>query len=191
MATRSVIAVSNSAWLRGRGLGQAIDSHDVVIRFNGAKTAGAEHDLGSRTTILATSPPIFETELTPTKWLLYVPRHLPLPSQPGPWETIPVAVQTTLTREMRLRPSRNFDPGEFPTTGLAAVFFLLQEFDVITLAGWHRGDFANPDSLKGWWDYYHPQGMEFSSKKATYHNRQAEADFVAKLVEDGRLKHLA
>ena len=177
-----VVAVSNSAWLRGRGLGKAIDSHDVVIRFNGARTSRVEHDLGSRTTILATSPPIFESELTPARWLLYVPNHLVAPPEAARLERIPGDVEKELAKLMELRPN------QFPTTGLAAVWFLLREYRQITLAGWHKGDFANPSSLKTWWDYYHPWDIK---KQTTHHDRHAEGEFVSSLIEQGRLSHLA
>jgi len=47
----SCAVVSSSGELRGSNLGQAIDAHEVVIRFNDAQTAGYEADVGSKSSI--------------------------------------------------------------------------------------------------------------------------------------------
>ncbi|CAL4178203.1 unnamed protein product, partial [Meganyctiphanes norvegica] len=43
--------VSSAASLKGSGLGDFIDSHDAIVRFNHAPTKGFEEDVGSRTTL--------------------------------------------------------------------------------------------------------------------------------------------
>ena len=43
---RSVAIVGSSGNLLHRGFGAEIDRHDVVVRINGATTAGYEHDVG-------------------------------------------------------------------------------------------------------------------------------------------------
>ncbi|KAF6203875.1 hypothetical protein GE061_002210 [Apolygus lucorum] len=43
--------VSNAGALNGSNLGQIIDSHDLVLRFNHAPTTGYEKDVGTKTTI--------------------------------------------------------------------------------------------------------------------------------------------
>jgi hypothetical protein len=43
--------VGSSGNLVGKHMGQTIDSHDIVIRMNGAPTAGFEADVGGRTTL--------------------------------------------------------------------------------------------------------------------------------------------
>ncbi|KAK7086365.1 Beta-galactoside alpha-2,6-sialyltransferase 2 [Halocaridina rubra] len=45
------VIVSSSGSLKGSKLGNFIDSHDAIIRFNHAPTEGFEEDVGSRTTL--------------------------------------------------------------------------------------------------------------------------------------------
>ncbi|XP_050302266.1 beta-galactoside alpha-2,6-sialyltransferase 2 [Anthonomus grandis grandis] len=50
-AFNSCAVVASSGALRGSNLGNFIDSHDVVLRFNDAPTKSFERDVGSKTTI--------------------------------------------------------------------------------------------------------------------------------------------
>lgn len=53
MQRRTCAVVGSSGLLRGSGLGEHVDNHDVVIRLNGApaRNSGFERDVGQRTTI--------------------------------------------------------------------------------------------------------------------------------------------
>lgn len=42
--------------LKGEKLGKWIDSHDIVVRFNGAPVKGHESDVGTKTSIVVTNP---------------------------------------------------------------------------------------------------------------------------------------
>lgn len=55
-AGQSVVFVGNSGSLRAQKLGNWIDSFDIIVRFNEARTQGFEQDLGSRTDILVSNP---------------------------------------------------------------------------------------------------------------------------------------
>lgn len=48
---KSCVIVSSAGSLVGSGLGEFIDEHDIVMRFNHAPTIGYEVDVGSKTTI--------------------------------------------------------------------------------------------------------------------------------------------
>ena len=52
---RTIAVVGSSGNLRYRGHGRLIDEHDVVIRVNGATTAGYEHDVGKASSLALSS----------------------------------------------------------------------------------------------------------------------------------------
>merc|ERR1712137_680042 len=53
-AGKSCAVVGSSPGLIGKGLGNDIDAHDLVIRFNTAVAEGLEKDKGSRTDVRLT-----------------------------------------------------------------------------------------------------------------------------------------
>lgn len=53
---KHIIFVGNAPSLLGEGLGQWIDSHDIVVRFNYCPTRNYSQDTGERTDILVTNP---------------------------------------------------------------------------------------------------------------------------------------
>lgn len=53
---RRMVLVGNAPSLRGQKLGDWIDSHDIVVRFNACPVKGYQDDVGSRTSILVTNP---------------------------------------------------------------------------------------------------------------------------------------
>ena len=53
---QSVIFVGNAPSLKGERLGEWVDSHDIVVRFNESPVAGYECDVGTRTDILVSNP---------------------------------------------------------------------------------------------------------------------------------------
>lgn len=53
---KSLIFVGNAPSLTGEGLGEWIDSHDIIVRFNECPIAGYEKDVGRRTSILVSNP---------------------------------------------------------------------------------------------------------------------------------------
>ena len=60
MRARSIALVGNGSSLRGAGFGEAIDGHDVVVRFNFPKLAGFAADVGCRTDLIAFSEALIE-----------------------------------------------------------------------------------------------------------------------------------
>ena len=72
--TSRIAVVGSSGNLLGSSLGPFIDSHDVIIRFNGAFTKGYERDVGTRTHIRIGWEKGFvdaRSHLSRGEWLLY------------------------------------------------------------------------------------------------------------------------
>lgn len=55
-AGQNVAVVGNAPTLEKSGLGEWIDSHDIVVRFNDCRVDGFEADVGARTEILVCNP---------------------------------------------------------------------------------------------------------------------------------------
>lgn len=55
-ARRRMVVVGNASTLKGSGLGEWIDGHNIVVRFNECAINGFESDVGQRTDILVTNP---------------------------------------------------------------------------------------------------------------------------------------
>lgn len=53
---QSAIFVGSAPSLKGEGLGEWIDGHDIVVRFNGSPVIGHEYDVGTKTTLVVTNP---------------------------------------------------------------------------------------------------------------------------------------
>ncbi|XP_023370631.1 beta-galactoside alpha-2,6-sialyltransferase 1 isoform X2 [Otolemur garnettii] len=63
--------VSSAGSLKSSQLGQEIDSHDAVLRFNGAPTANFQQDVGTKTTIRLMNSQLVSTEKRFLKDSLY------------------------------------------------------------------------------------------------------------------------
>lgn len=53
---QSLVVIGNAPSLKNEGLGEWIDSHDVVVRFNECALDGYAEDVGYRTSILVSNP---------------------------------------------------------------------------------------------------------------------------------------
>lgn len=153
-ACSEVCIVGNGASLLGRGLGQAIDEHECVVRFNEFKIVGFEQDVGRRTSVWfynrdSEHPSIVSrlTQFRPVRmfvheWNIADTAHLKLDAlikQAGTG-TQAARVQKTFLKEMSEFLGERYSMW---SSGAIAAWILLKEYPCVTLAGfdwWHKPD---------------------------------------------------
>ncbi len=155
------VCVSNSASLRGSGLGARIDSFDEVVRFNNFETQGFEADVGTRTTIWVHSPLVPRRHHVdpPCRELLALPTPIAATHPPDPTvELLPLAVEEELLSRF------SFKRGTWPTTGLLSLAYLLRSNETVYVCGWLPSRSAA--SFKK--HYYRDRTIEISLRQFAY-----------------------
>jgi hypothetical protein len=160
--------VGNAASLSSNPAGQAIDRHDVVVRFNAAPLPSVISH-GMRTTIIATSI-VIEPGLVEARGAEHVFFMTPRPKYLPRWLTMrpdfflyPVASHAALMREIGARPS----------TGMMMIDLL------------SRSPCADVD-LYGF-DFFGSASLSDSRpRKSVPHDFAAERGFVARLLQRDR-----
>lgn len=187
--TASVVLVGNGPALLAAEMGEAIDAHDVVVRFNDYRVAGYEDHVGTRTDLWSCISVGCENEAD-------CPRALII-HEGGDWPTgiteAEVLPRPFYDRARRLVQDRawirsgcRIDPGPLlPSSGLLATLWMLDHVGVerVTLAGF---DHFRRDRVP--WHHYWLQFGDW--KPPAEHDGDAEAAIFADLETAGRVSYL-
>ncbi|KAM4622597.1 LOW QUALITY PROTEIN: CMP-N-acetylneuraminate-beta-galactosamide-alpha-2,3-sialyltransferase 2-like [Discoglossus pictus] len=196
---RTCAVVGNSGNLKGSKFGMKIDSHGLILRMNGARTAGFEEDVGSRTTHHFMYPES-AINLPPGVHMVLIPFKL----QDLKWITSALTtgeVKFTYTRVKQFISVDKdkiliFNPaffkyvhdnwtnhhGKYPSTGMLALFFALHICDEISVFGF------GADSNGNWHHYWEQNRFAGAFRKTGVHNAEFESNIISKLVQEERLK---
>jgi len=197
----SIIIVGNSAELLGRGLGEQIDAHDLVVRCNSFITQGFEVDVGRRTDCWALSTwnganfklrnfcqqyGVDLADFLPTLEAIWIPfstvKNREEFFQFLQWFR---PIDPSAQRKIELTPARVerrlHAKVKGPSTGLIATYKAMDRFpnQVISLVG-----FGKPDD-RGPCHYYAP-----NKPFATGQNYHREHEIFSELVAEGKVTFL-
>ncbi|XP_069608087.1 CMP-N-acetylneuraminate-beta-galactosamide-alpha-2,3-sialyltransferase 2-like [Ranitomeya imitator] len=196
---RHCAVVGNSGNLKGSSRGEIIDSHNFIIRMNGARTSGFEADVGSRTTHHFMYPES-AVNLSHGVHLVLVPFKL----QDLRWITSALStgeIKFTYTRVKQFIQADKdkvliFNPtffkyihdnwtkhhGRYPSTGMLALFFALHICDEISVFGF------GADQKGNWHHYWEKNKFAGAFKWTGVHNADFESRLIEALATEGRLK---
>lgn len=189
----NVCIVGNGASLLGRGLGETIDSHAQVVRFNEFKIAGFEGDVGCKTDIWFynrdSEHPSIVTRLTqaqPKRMFVHewniadtAPLRLDTLITQAGTSTVAARVQKAFLTEMTAFLGEKYS---IWSSGAIAVWLLLKETPCVTLAGFD------------WW--HQPAKFHYMNTQKFYylpnrgHQPGLEKQFFDRLAADGKLRFL-
>ncbi|KAJ1124603.1 hypothetical protein NDU88_003052 [Pleurodeles waltl] len=197
---RTCAVVGNSGNLKGSKYGERIDSHHFVLRMNGAKIAGFEEDVGSKTTHHFMYPES-AVNLEPGV-------HLVLISfKPQDLKWIASAFSTGELKFTYMKVKQFikadkdkvliFNPsflkyvhenwikrhGKYPSTGMLALFFAIHICDEVSVFGY------GADSNGDWHHYWERNKFAGAFRRTRVHNAEFELDLIRQLVHEGKVTY--
>ncbi|XP_029468759.1 CMP-N-acetylneuraminate-beta-galactosamide-alpha-2,3-sialyltransferase 2-like isoform X1 [Rhinatrema bivittatum] len=190
--------VGNSGNLKGSKHGQRIDSHNFVLRMNGAKTAGFEEDVGSRTTHHFMYPES-AVNLQPGIHLVLIPfKLLDLKWMTSALSTgdlrftymkVKSFIQADKDKVLIFNPSFfkyihdkwTSHHGKYPSTGILALFFAIHVCDKVSVFGY------GADSFGSWHHYWEKNRFASAFRKTGVHNADFELALIKRLAQEGKV----
>ncbi|MFM7010164.1 MAG: glycosyltransferase family 29 protein [Betaproteobacteria bacterium] len=181
---KSVVVVGNGPSIHGSRLGNIIDAHDEVVRFNSYRLAGYEADTGSKTTLWSTfGRDTLPADSTPPPRAICV--HEKASPAGGVKECIciPAAFYTQMQKDLRAISQHKRAEHINPTSGFLVIRWLLQSgCPHLNLAGFDH--FSKVSSKKHhYWD-------SRSYGRPADHDGDAERELLRPFLLDGRLAYL-
>ncbi|XP_069508327.1 CMP-N-acetylneuraminate-beta-galactosamide-alpha-2,3-sialyltransferase 2-like [Ambystoma mexicanum] len=197
---RTCAVVGNSGNLKGSKYGKNIDSHQIVLRMNGAKTAGFEEDVGSRTTHHFMYPES-AVNLPPGVHLVLIS----FKPQDLKWVASAFSTGELKFTYMRvkqfIKADRDkvliFNPsflkyihdnwivhhGKYPSTGMLALFFAIHICDEVSVFGY------GADSNGDWHHYWERNRFAGAFRRTRVHNAEFELDLIRQLAYEGKVTY--
>lgn len=184
----SCVLVGNGPSLIASGLGQVIDGHDEVVRFNTFHIKGFENHVGSKTTLWATfgrGTLPFDEDIRPKRMILTHWNALPCYT-PDEIHRIDHKFFTEVRELAKSKTKRVDDAREklIPTSGLLVAFWLLN------VVGLKRLKLAGFDHFSKKHSSYHHYWMPKAFGKPPEHDGDAEAELMKEMMDAGRVEYL-
>nr|XP_039256598.1 CMP-N-acetylneuraminate-beta-galactosamide-alpha-2,3-sialyltransferase 1-like isoform X1 [Styela clava] len=194
----SCAVVGNSGNLKNSGYGEAIDKHDIVIRFNQGPTTSFEKDVGSKTTHRLMYPESMKAikkdtsfTLIPFKpldveWLLSAITNGTIkktyrPVTPRIYVNVPKIniIHPEFIRYVHVNWINR--QGRYPSTGAIGVALSLQICDSVDVYGFGM------DDNRGWHHYWEnlPPGSAQAFRKTGVHDADVERAWLERLKTEG------
>lgn len=179
------VAVGNGPSAITRRLGAVIDAHDCVVRFNRYETAGFEDLVGSRCTHWAThglsggkdKPPMVPgRNAAPPRWAMVVHENVRPEVELEGVVHPPRGLMTALKKKLG---------GNFPSTGLITVYWLLSHVGVRRL---HLVGFDGFSKAKSSAHHYWDKRAFLRPKE---HDGDAEMKLLKHWAQSGRVAFLS
>ena len=161
-------------------MGEQIDEHDIVVRFNQCRLKGYEKHTGKKTNIWYTVNPFYPVrfaELFPLEEIIF--HSWVTADKCKSWQTYTHLPNATKLSYQTMQEVRAYGPKGYIwySTGAFATWEMIKRFERVELIGFD------------WWDredhHYSDKGI-----RGTTHKPKFEKEFFMKLQEQGKVKFI-
>lgn len=169
----NIIIVGNGSSLLNKEDGNKIDSFDTVVRFNSYKIKGFEKHVGTKTDIWFTVNGAHFSELKNYKEVIIHTWEWNKDKCKLYQKFLPIRDCKKTERQF----VRSKIPCKNPSTGLIAIYYFLEKYDIVTITGFD------------WWENEkHHYGD--NEVRGTLHSPKEEYEILKNLIKENRLEFL-
>lgn len=189
---KTIAVVGNGPSEIGRNLGQEIDTHDIVIRFNNYDTKGYEKDYGRKTNIWVrgsgASDVINRNDISIYDCVIFEGdySHYPVIPQKHPkviydylYQNTPITYYDRTIHETL----REYCGIEFPTSGLVTIWALFLLKDIIKKMDIYGFAFRQHSIDNIATHYFNDRDMEEAVERSKVHELDKESEIILKLLK--------